>query len=1275
VENKTPGKPGSGGRQMFWKTPLLGVLLLVAFLSGTGGNPTGAVSIARHLVPRDWYKEPLAEPPQTNPKDKALMMETTSTFGNIFQELRFPPHIHSLGEAMAHVANDGHPRYKVPRHLLGITRGLCMLSKYKSELIQMLSSEPKGGRMVLDDDFHFNKADFELRDVIYIGFCLNRADGTWCLRIYFGSSFKGVADRKRSRFTNIRRVYKAVTTNAASCPFNLDGLTAYMLKYGHVGWHMLPIIHLPRLESETGKSWTARAVKYEMFCAERADSFLPGAFGLNVQGQPANPRNFQTPIDRPERRHIFHGNVANLSPGGNEGLRLVPVQQPQQEQALVSDSTDTPKSQDGDDEEAISTKRIYGYRNMKRRIQKLVHRYFYFDVNGARRDKNHALLAELDDVAIAHTLRKYHYENLLHVFNALNAHTAEYLEISPKQRIRLIAYLKRYLHKNGLLAKEKKKLMLVLPFKDNMIRLATTRRRGTTSKKTPLQEIMDSASPLLPKSFRNAFPGHGTKTSGDGIHIAYKTSAKLSHFLLNGASLAKADIDFSTTDAEIDKMCACNSLKYGNMDKPAPHSPHICTTTVPDKELQRLCSLGLNFRPNPGKKQKDKASGHGGPETDPKEDFLESIIQPFIGMSTQLQREYTEDNKGDFKAWSKHIRDGLLHLYKDIDYDKFNDHCILQDKNVPLMTNEVRTTIRTMQKHFVFTEMDKAANNVVIICKQRYVELMVKELNRQAADSNGIMQDVYEKIEWDDLQDVLQGFLVELKRLNVGVGRFGDTSVSNDIANDGETLPVTLVPYMRLTVKFHKQQLSSRYITSNYRAGSVQLSTYIHNILTFLQPYLKPAWSEVMTKAGMTDFSFPILTNTADVQHILDIYNAQWAESDRTSESFFMETFDIEAMYPSIPIQELKDSLKFLFNLAIQHLFKSSSRYMALGGTDGTDGMILKVNKQKDGLVTYIQRPPNWAVNNNKKFLLVEEKLFEDFIAVLLDNSYVRFGNMLRKQKVGIPMGTQCGPVLANWFAFYYEYKYINMLADAISKTQSDISTITSQPGYDENDVSTRLDIMALESQQTFAFRQLKAMTFYGRFIDDVLNVNYCDFQFIINAFPPSMKFSSSCRSHVAVPFLDALIHQSDTPSRHLTISLQDKRRDNMFTQIEIKQYTHWWSFLPRQIKVNIGVGQYYRLRRLLTDPQAFITELAIVIAKLVKLCEMPLKLIWPKIRQLLMAPQTRYMHGYYPRKAMFFVRKIYSLVRRAIRKPRYLKLLIESTRQRRLQRLLLRGG
>ena len=108
---------------MFRKTPFLGVLLLVAFLSGAGRNPTDAVSIARHLVPREWYREPLAEPLQTNPKDKALMVETTSAFGNIFQELRFPPHIHSLGEAMAHVANtERQPRYKIPRHLLGIAR-------------------------------------------------------------------------------------------------------------------------------------------------------------------------------------------------------------------------------------------------------------------------------------------------------------------------------------------------------------------------------------------------------------------------------------------------------------------------------------------------------------------------------------------------------------------------------------------------------------------------------------------------------------------------------------------------------------------------------------------------------------------------------------------------------------------------------------------------------------------------------------------------------------------------------------------------------------------------------------------------------------------------------------------------------------------------------------------------------------------------------------------------------------------------------------------------
>ena len=43
----------------------------------------------------------------------------------------------------------------------------------------------------------------------------------------------------------------------------------------------------------------------------------------------------------------------------------------------------------------------------------------------------------------------------------------------------------------------------------------------------------------------------------------------------------------------------------------------------------------------------------------------------------------------------------------------------------------------------------------------------------------------------------------------------------------------------------------------------------------------------------------------------------------------------------------------------------------------------------------------------------------------LIENIYVSIGNSVYRQCVGIPMGTDCAPLLANLFLFYYEYKYI----------------------------------------------------------------------------------------------------------------------------------------------------------------------------------------------------------------------------------------------------------
>ena len=47
----------------------------------------------------------------------------------------------------------------------------------------------------------------------------------------------------------------------------------------------------------------------------------------------------------------------------------------------------------------------------------------------------------------------------------------------------------------------------------------------------------------------------------------------------------------------------------------------------------------------------------------------------------------------------------------------------------------------------------------------------------------------------------------------------------------------------------------------------------------------------------------------------------------------------------------------------------------------------------------------------------------------LLDNIYIRFGTKLYRQIVGIPMGTNCAPLVAD-FLFCYEREFMTSLSD-----------------------------------------------------------------------------------------------------------------------------------------------------------------------------------------------------------------------------------------------------
>ena len=92
-------------------------------------------------------------------------------------------------------------------------------------------------------------------------------------------------------------------------------------------------------------------------------------------------------------------------------------------------------------------------------------------------------------------------------------------------------------------------------------------------------------------------------------------------------------------------------------------------------------------------------------------------------------------------------------------------------------------------------------------------------------------------------------------------------------------------------------------------------------------------------------------------------------------------------------------------------------------------------------------------------------------LTFLLDNIYIRFGTKLFRQNVGIPMGTNCAPLVADLFLFCYE-----------------------------TDVMMSLSV---ENQ----FEIIEASSLTSRYLDDLLNIDNTYFDGLISKiYPPELQ-------------------------------------------------------------------------------------------------------------------------------------------------------------------------
>ena len=161
-----------------------------------------------------------------------------------------------------------------------------------------------------------------------------------------------------------------------------------------------------------------------------------------------------------------------------------------------------------------------------------------------------------------------------------------------------------------------------------------------------------------------------------------------------------------------------------------------------------------------------------------------------------------------------------------------------------------------------------------------------------------------------------------------------------------------------------------------------------------------------------------------------------------------------------------------------------------------------------------------------------------DALHYLLDNIFIRFGSKLYRQIAGIPMGTNCAPLVADLFLFCYERDFMLSLSD---NNQADI---------------------------------IEAFNSTSRYLDDLLNIDNPYFeQMVGQIYPTELQLNKANSSDTEAPFLD--LNLSIT-NGIVSSKIYDKRNDFNF---EIVNFPFLDGDVPRS--PSYGVYIIYRYHKI----------------------------------------------------------------------------------------------
>ena len=392
--------------------------------------------------------------------------------------------------------------------------------------------------------------------------------------------------------------------------------------------------------------------------------------------------------------------------------------------------------------------------------------------------------------------------------------------------------------------------------------------------------------------------------------------------------------------------CNCKDSTFND-----PHHQHIVTgdlRIIDNLKLRKLISKGPNYREN---------------HTINYSKCIQAIEHSLDESCLKYASKYNLP-ANDFDSWKRKVLDKVKKKVK---------HLRKQPNQIvkPVLEDpEIKEYLEKLHKDFVIVPIDKASNNVAIICKPFYIKVLVEEVGIPDGASSTYTMSSLEK------NHIIDNNILVCDRYKL-------------VVSESEKC----LPYMYWMPKMHKCPSKARFIIASASCSTKPLSKIVSNIFKLIFEQIKSFHHKSLFYKNYNFFW--VVDNSTTIIEKLQHIN----EKSRAKE---VSTYDFSTLYTKIEhtslIRVLHDIIEFVFK-------GGNRRYIGCSSNKAF-----------------------WCKQKPKGISSFTMTSLKAVVKHLITNSYFEIGRFMLIQSIGIPMGIDPAPFWANLYLYHYENLFMKNL-------------------------------------------------------------------------------------------------------------------------------------------------------------------------------------------------------------------------------------------------------